>query len=98
MERGGTNTAPPIGGKQDDLCVTDPQPTLDQQAAEVGGTNVEDDNDRFLYVRTLWENDVIADNRDIDDFKEVSRTIVRTLKVRTCTLVLRSLSCIQNVL
>jgi hypothetical protein len=32
-----------------------------------------------LYDRTPWENDVIADHHDINDFKEASQTIVRTL-------------------
>jgi inorganic pyrophosphatase/exopolyphosphatase len=78
--------------------VTDPQQMLDQEAAEAGGANVEDDNDRCLYVGTLWENDVIIDHHDVHDFNEASRMIVQTLAVRTCTLVLRSLLCIQNVL
>jgi hypothetical protein len=47
----------------------------------VGGANVEDDNDQCLYVRTPWEDDVIADHRDIDDLKVASRRIARTLVV-----------------
>jgi hypothetical protein len=97
-ERGETSIAPPVGGQKDDLFVTDPQPALDQQDVEASGANVEDDNNWCLYVRTPWENDVIVDCRDIEDFKEASRTIVRTLAVRTWTLILRSLSCIQDVL
>jgi hypothetical protein len=80
-EKCGTSATPPIGGEQDDLCMDDPQPTLGHQAAEVGGANVEDDNDQCLYVRTPWEDDVIADHRDIDDLKVASRRIARTLVV-----------------
>jgi hypothetical protein len=78
--------------------MTDPQPTLGQQAVEVGGANVEDDKDWCMYVGTPWENDTITDRRDVDDFKEASRTIARTLAVRTCTLILQLLSFVQSVL
>jgi hypothetical protein len=86
LEKGGTSTAPPIGGHQDELCVSDLPPTLGQQAAEVGGTSVEgDDNNKFLYVRIPWEDDIIADRRDVDVFKEALRTTARTLSVRSLT-------------
>jgi hypothetical protein len=55
---------------------------LDPQAAEVGGARAEDDRDLCLYVGTPWEGDVIADHRDVDKFKEASRTIGRTLAVK----------------
>jgi hypothetical protein len=58
----------------------------------VGGSTVEDDNDQCLYVGTPWEDDVIADLCDVDDFKEASCTIVRTVAVSTCTLKLQSFS------
>jgi hypothetical protein len=62
-----------------------PPPPKGQQTLEVRGTRVEGDNDRCLYVVALWQNDVIADRRDVDDFKEVSRTIKRTLSIRAWT-------------
>jgi hypothetical protein len=63
--------------------MADPRPTPDPQTAEVGGARTEDDGDRCLYVGTLWEEDVTADRRDIDDFKEASRTIGHTITVKT---------------
>jgi hypothetical protein len=74
------------------------QPTLGQQAAEAGDANVKDNIDRCLYIRIPWDNDVIANHRDIDDFMEASPTIGRTLAVRTCTLILQLLSFFQSVL
>jgi hypothetical protein len=67
--KGGASGAPPVGGHQDDLCMSAPLPALDQQTVEVGGPSLEGDNDRCLYVGTPWENDVITDRRDVDDFK-----------------------------
>jgi hypothetical protein len=60
-----------------------PRPTPDPQVAEVGGARAGDDSDRCLYVGTQWEDDIIVDRRDADDFKEASRMIGRTLAVRT---------------
>jgi hypothetical protein len=85
VEKCGASTASPVGGRQDDLCVFDPLPTLGQQIAEVGGTSVEGDDDRCLYARTPWENDVITDYRDVNEFKKASRTITWTLSVRAQT-------------
>jgi hypothetical protein len=51
-EKVGTSTALPAGGDQDNLCMVDPQPTLDPHDAEVGGARAEDDGDRCLYVGT----------------------------------------------
>jgi hypothetical protein len=81
-EKAGTSTAPPIGGEQDDLCMTDPWPTPDPQTAGAWGALTEDDAHRCLYVSTPWEEEVTADHRDIDDFKEASCTIERVLSVR----------------
>jgi hypothetical protein len=39
-EKAGTSTAPPTEGKQGDLCMADPRPTLDPQTAEAGGARV----------------------------------------------------------
>jgi hypothetical protein len=41
----------------------------------VGGTSVEGDDDRCLYIGTPWGNDIITDRRDVDDFKEASQKI-----------------------
>lgn len=49
---------------------------MGQQVAEVGGASAEGDNDRCLYVRTPWEDDIVANRRDVDDFKEALWTIV----------------------
>jgi hypothetical protein len=57
-------------------------PTPDPQATEVGGARMEDDLHRCLYLGTLWEEEVVADRRDVDDFKEASLTIRRVLSVR----------------
>jgi hypothetical protein len=82
VEKGATSTTPPVGGQQDDLCVSDPPTTLGQQAAEVGDTDVEVDDNRCLYAGTPWENDVVIDRRNVYDFKEESRMIARMLSVR----------------
>jgi hypothetical protein len=64
----------------------------------MGGANVEDDNDLCLYIEVLLEDDIVADRRDMDDFKEASRTIAGSLTLRTCTLMLQSLSLILSIL
>jgi hypothetical protein len=63
--------------------MADPRPTPDPQTAKAGGARTEDDVRRCLYVGTPWEEEVVADRRYIDDFKEASRTIGRVLSVRT---------------
>jgi hypothetical protein len=94
VEKDGASAAPPIGGQQDDLYMADPQLMLGQQASIAGSANVEEENGRCLYVGAPWEDDVITDRSDVDDFKEVSWTIVRTLAVRTSTIILQ----LQNIL
>jgi hypothetical protein len=37
---------------------------------------------RCLYVGTPWEAEVIADRRDVEEFKEASRATGRVLSVR----------------
>jgi hypothetical protein len=54
----------------------------DLQAAEAGGAHVEDDAHWCLYVGTPLEAKVVADRRNVEEFKEVSRTIGRVLSVR----------------
>jgi hypothetical protein len=97
-EKDGVSAALLVGGRQDDLYMTDSQLTLGQHVVEAGVTNVEDDNNRCLYIGTPWENDVITNRCDVDTFKEVSHVIAQTLAVRTCTLRPRSLSFIPSVL
>jgi hypothetical protein len=58
------------------------------QTAEAGGARVEDDAHQCLHVGTPWEEEVIADRRDVNDFKEASRTIGCMLTVRICVWVL----------
>jgi hypothetical protein len=48
--------------------------------------------------RTSGVNDVITDRRDIDEFKEASRMIGRTLVVMIRVLMLQSLSLIPAIL
>jgi hypothetical protein len=68
--------------------MADPWPTLDPQAAEVGGAHAEYDRGWCLYVGTPWEGDVIVDRHDVDEFKEVPRTIGGTRAVKTWALIL----------
>jgi hypothetical protein len=97
-EKAGTSNARTVGGGQDDLCMADAQPTLDPLDGEAGGANIRGDDRQCLYVGTLWENDVITDRRDIDEFKEASRMIGRTLVVMIRVLMLQSLSLIPAIL
>jgi hypothetical protein len=46
------------------------------------GTQSKDDQHRCLYVGTPWEAEVVADHRDVEEFKEASRMIGRVLLVR----------------
>jgi hypothetical protein len=62
--------------------VADLRPTLDPQVAEAGGARVEGDEHRFLYIGTQWAEEVVTDHRDVDEFKEASRTIGCLLLVR----------------
>jgi hypothetical protein len=89
-EKAETSTATPTGGEQDDLCMSDPQPTLDLQPAEARGACTKDDVDRCLYVGTPWEEDITTDRRDADDFKVVSHTIRCVLEVMIHALMLQS--------
>jgi hypothetical protein len=63
--------------------MVDPRPMPNPQTAEAGGARVEDDVHRCLYVGTPWEEEVTADRRDVDSFKEASCMIGRELSVRT---------------
>jgi hypothetical protein len=78
----GTCTAPATEDEGGDLCTSVPLPTLDPQAVEAGGAWAEDDLHRCLYVGTPWEAEVVADRRDVEEFKEASRTIGRVLSVK----------------
>jgi hypothetical protein len=97
-DKAGASTAPPTRGEQDNLCMTDPRPMPDPQTAEAGGARTEDDVHRCLYVDTPWEQEVTADRRDIDDFKEASRMIGRVLSVRIPIRVLQTSSLNLGVL
>jgi hypothetical protein len=46
------------------------------------GARSEDDQHQCLYVGTPWQAEVVADRRDVEEFKEASRTIGRVLLVR----------------
>jgi hypothetical protein len=81
-DKAGTSIAPATEEEGGNLCMADPLPTSDPQAAEAGGARVEDDAHQCLYVDTSWEAEVVADHRDVDEFKEMSHTIRRVLAVR----------------
>jgi hypothetical protein len=55
------------------------------------GTRSEDDQHRCLYVGTPWEVEVVADRRDLEEFKEASRAIRHMLSVRALVDLLRFL-------
>jgi hypothetical protein len=55
------------------------------------GTRSDDDQHRCLCVSTPWEAEVVADRRDVEEFKEASRTIGRVLSVRALIDLLRFL-------
>jgi hypothetical protein len=59
-----TSTAPATEEEGGNLCMADPLPTSDPEAAEVRGARMEDYAHRCLYV-TPWEVEVIADRRDV---------------------------------
>jgi hypothetical protein len=62
------------------------------------GTHVEDDDDRCLCIGNPQENVFIADHCDVDDLKEASHTIRRTITVGICTLTLQPLSLMLIIL
>jgi hypothetical protein len=88
-EKAETSTAPPTRGEQDDLCMADLRLTSDPQTTEAGGTRVEDDAERCLYVGPPWEEEVTTDRRNVDDFNEASRTIGCMLAVGSHVRVLQ---------
>jgi hypothetical protein len=81
-DKTGTYTTPTTEDEGGNLCTAGPLPTLDPQAAEAGGARAEDDLHRCLYVGTPWEVEVIAEYRDVEEFKEASRTIGHVISVR----------------
>jgi hypothetical protein len=87
----GTSAPPTAGDEGGDLCTTGPQPALGPLAVVEKGTWSEDDQHRCLYTGTPWEAEVIADHRDLDEFKEASRAIGCVLSVRTLVNLLRFL-------
>jgi hypothetical protein len=81
-DKTGTSAPPAAEGEGGDHCATGPQPTLGPQPAMEEGTRSEGDQYRCLYVSTPWEAEVVTDRRDVEEFKEASRTIGRVLSVR----------------
>jgi hypothetical protein len=99
VEKAGTSTAPRAGGGgEDDLCMTNPRPTSHPQTTKAGGTHAEDDAHWCLYVGTPWEEEVVADHCDVDQFKEASCTIGRVLSVRVLASVLEILALSHDIL
>jgi hypothetical protein len=74
-DKAGTSAPPATGGEGGDLCTTGPQPKPGLQEAMEEGTMSKDDQHRCLYVGTPWEAEVVADRRDVEEFKEASCTI-----------------------
>jgi hypothetical protein len=72
--------------------MADPRPTTDPQAVEAEGARAEDDAHWCLYVGTLWEAEVGADHRNVDEFKGASRMIGHVLSVRVLAWVLEILA------
>jgi hypothetical protein len=77
VDKAGTSAPPSIECEGGDLCTTSPQPAMEE------GTWSEDDQHRCLYVGTPWEAEVVADRRDMEEFKEASHMIGRVVSVRT---------------
>jgi hypothetical protein len=80
--KAGTSAPPIAEGEGGDLCTSGPLLVPGPQAAGEEGARSEDDQHRCLYVGTPWEVEVVADRRDMEEFKEASRTIGRVLSVR----------------
>jgi hypothetical protein len=82
VDKARTSAPPTAEGEGGDLCTTSLQPALGPQAAMKEGTQSEDDQHRHLYVGTPWEAEVVANRRDVEEFKEASPTIGRVLSGR----------------
>jgi hypothetical protein len=82
VDKAGTSTAPATKDQGGDICMAGQLPTPDLQAAEARGACVDDDLHRCLFVGTPWEVEVVADCRDVEEFKEALRTIGHVLSVR----------------
>jgi hypothetical protein len=91
-EKAGTSAPPPTEGEGIDLYTSGPQPAPGSQAAVEEGAQSEDNQDRCLYVGTPWEEEVVADRRDLDEFKEASHAIGRVLSVRVLVDLLKFLA------
>jgi hypothetical protein len=81
-DKAGTNAPPAVECEGGDLCTTGLQVAPGPQAAMDEGTQSEDDQHRRLYVGTPWKGEVVADHRDVEEFKEASRMIGHVLSVR----------------
>jgi hypothetical protein len=82
VDKAETSAPPTAEGEGGDLYTSDPLPASSPQAVGEEGARSEDDQHRCLYVGTPWEAEVVADRLDVEEFKEVSRTIGRVLSVR----------------
>jgi hypothetical protein len=81
-DKAGTSAPPATEGEDGDLCTSGPLPAPDPQAAREEGARSEDDQHRCLYVGTPWEAEFVAGRRDVEDFREASRTTARVLSIR----------------
>jgi hypothetical protein len=59
---------------------------------------MEDVAHRCLYVGTPWEEEVVTDRRDVDEFKEASRTIGYELSIRLLDFILGILALGRGIL
>jgi hypothetical protein len=86
------NSAPPTtGGEGGDRSTSSPQEAPRPQGIINEGMEVVNDEDRCLYAGTSWEAEVVTDRRDLETFREATRTIGTVLLVRTLPEFLRFL-------
>jgi hypothetical protein len=69
-------------GKDGDRGTYGPQEEPPSRGIFTEGMEVVDDENRCLYIGTLWEAEVVTDRRDFEKFKEVAHIICIVLLVR----------------
>jgi hypothetical protein len=84
-DKAGTSAPPTTGGGGDDLGTSDPRSVPSPQGIIDEGMESVNHEDWCLYAGTPWEAEVVTDRRDLEAFKEATRTIGVVLLVRTFT-------------
>jgi hypothetical protein len=90
-DRAGSSAPPTTGAEGSDLGTSAPQVVPGSQGVMEESARSVDDQDRCLYTDTPWEVEVLTDCRDLETFKEATRTIGSMLLVRALADVLRFL-------